>query len=540
MKKTSTLLFAAFLSTVVPSLAAMPVADKAMFRAHLGFLADDLLEGRETGSRGYDISALYVASQFQKYGVQQKGDQGTYLQQVPLRKGFLQLDSPAMSLLGKQGDQALVYMDEFLMGPSLLEDRSTKTAPLVFVGYGIQAARFAHDDYADIDVKGKIVVTLSGKPSRFPTEEGAHFSSGAHKREMADKYGAVGMITLQTPLSEKTSPFIKAREYRFMPSMDWINTKGEPANAVASLQNTASLSLSASQKLFTEVDVSLDEIYALADANKPLPRMDLKLSASLAKKSTRSPLVSSNVVGFIEGSDPKLKNEVVVFSAHLDHLGMVKEKTGDNIFNGAMDNATGVTTLIEMARMFNELPVKPKRSLLFIALTGEEKGLLGADYFARNPTVPLPSIVANVNLDMPILTFDFSSVVAFGAEHSSLKAVTAEAARKIGLQLIPDPTPEQGIFTRSDHYMFVKQGVPSIMMATGITSFNQADDANKLRTEFLKTHYHQVSDDLKLPINYDAAARFVQMNFQLALEIANAAKKPVWNEGDFFGDTFIK
>ena len=185
MKKTSTLLFAAFLSTVVPSLAAMPVADKAMFRAHLGFLADDLLEGRETGSRGYDISALYVASQFQKYGVQPKGDQGTYLQQVPLRKGFLQLDSPTMSLQGKQGDQALVYMDDFLMGPSLLEDRSTKTAPLVFVGYGIQAERFAHDDYADIDVKGKIVVMLSGKPSRFPTEEGAHFSSGAHKRERA-------------------------------------------------------------------------------------------------------------------------------------------------------------------------------------------------------------------------------------------------------------------------------------------------------------------------------------------------------------------
>jgi len=524
----------------VPSLAAMPVADKAMFRAHLGFLADDLLEGRETGSRGYDISALYVASQFQKYGVQPKGDKGTYLQQVPLRKGILQLDSPTMSLQGKNGDQPLVYMDEFLMGPSLLEDRSTKTAPLVFVGYGIQAERFAHDDYADIDVKGKIVVTLSGKPSRFPTEEGAHFSSGAHKREMADKYGAVGMISLQTPLSEKTSPFIKGREYRFMPSMDWINAKGEPANAVASLQNTASLSLTAAQKLFTEVDVSLDEIYALAEANKPLPRMDLKLSASLAKKSTISPLQSSNVVGFIEGSDPKLKNEVVVFSAHLDHLGMVKEKTGDNIFNGAMDNATGVTALIEMARMFNELPVKPKRSLLFIALTGEEKGLLGADYFARNPTVPLPSIVANVNLDMPILTFDFSSVVAFGAEHSSLKDVTAGAARKIGLQLIPDPTPEQGIFTRSDHYMFVKQGVPSIMMATGITSFNQADDANKLRAEFLKTHYHQVSDDLNLPINYDAAARFVQMNFQLALDIANAEKKPVWNEGDFFGDTFKK
>jgi Zn-dependent M28 family amino/carboxypeptidase len=193
-----------------------------------------------------------------------------------------------------------------------------------------------------------------------------------------------------------------------------------------------------------------------------------------------------------------------------------------------------------MARMFNELPVKPKRSMVFIAVTGEEKGLLGADYFARNPTVPKPSIVANVNFDMPILTFDFSSVVAFGAEHSNLKDVAAEAARKTGLQLIPDPMPEQGIFTRSDHYMFVKQGVPSIYLATGNTSFNKTEDATKIRTDFLKNHYHQVSDDLNLPINYDAAARFVQMNFQLALDVANSPVRPAWNKGDFFGDTFKK
>jgi Zn-dependent M28 family amino/carboxypeptidase len=540
MKKPSLLFVAACLCIALPGQAAQPVADKTIFRAHLGFLADDLLEGRDTGSRGYDISALYVASQFQKYGLQPKGDNGTYLQQAPLRKGFLQLESPAMSLLGKNGEQALVYMDDFLMGPSLLEDQSAKTAPLVFVGYGIQADRFSHDDYAGIDVKGKIAVMLSGKPSRFPTEEGAHFSSGAHKREIADKYGAVGIITLQTPIGEKASPFAKGRETRFMPSMDWLNAKGEPANAVASLQNSASLSMVAAQKLFTEVDVTLDEIYALAEANKPLPRMDLKLSAKMAKKSTRSPLTSNNVVGFIEGSDPKLKHEVVVFSAHLDHVGIVKEKTGDNIYNGAMDNATGIATLIEMARMFNELPVKPKRSMVFIAVTGEEKGLLGADYFARNPTVPKPSIVANVNFDMPILTFDFSSVVAFGAEHSNLKDVAAEAARKTGLQLIPDPMPEQGIFTRSDHYMFVKQGVPSIYLATGNTSFNKTEDATKIRTDFLKNHYHQVSDDLNLPINYDAAARFVQMNFQLALDVANSPVRPAWNKGDFFGDTFKK
>ena len=233
-----------------------------------------------------------------------------------------------------------------------------------------------------------------------------------------------------------------------------------------------------------------------------------------------------------------------MFTAHLDHLGIAKgktgekDKTGDNIYNGAMDNASGVALLIESARMLAAQQKKPKRSILFIALTGEEKGLLGADYFARNPTVPKGSIVANVNLDMPVLTYDFADVIAFGAEHSSLGDVVARAIKKLGIALTPDPSPEELTFVRADHYMFVREGIPALSVWTGIKSFNKNENAAKLVEEYLQKTYHRVNDDLTLPFNWEAAARFTLVNFNIGIEIANAKERPTWNKGNFFGDTF--
>ncbi|WP_182915858.1 M28 family metallopeptidase [Massilia cavernae] len=521
--------------------AAAPAADKNMIRAHLNFLADDLLEGRETGSRGYDIAARYVAAQFMQYGVKPMGDKGGYQQLVPLRATRLVQESPVVELRSKAGSETLAYLDDYAVSGSLLQDQSEVSAPLIFVGYGIQAKAFGYDDYANIDVKGKIVVTLAGKPSRLPTEEGAHFASGDHKRAIAARYGAVGTVTLQTPVSEKAAAFSKNRDYRFIPSMSWVDLEGEAAREEAALQNRISLSIPASKKLFAHSGgASLDDIYALAEANKPVPHMDLNMSMRMFKKSVRNDVASTNVVGMIEGSDPKLKNEYVVFTAHLDHLGQVKERSGDNIFNGAMDNASGVATLIETARMFAQSGARPKRSILFIALTGEEKGLLGADYFAHNPTVPVRSIVANVNLDMPLLVFDFNDVMAFGAQHSTLKGIATRALAKMNMTLIPDPWPELGLFTRSDHYMFVRQGIPSIFLATGMGSANKDENPGKLWGDFLSKRYHQPNDDLTQPFNFDAAARFAQLNYNIALEIADTPARPAWNKGDFFGDTFSK
>jgi hypothetical protein len=516
------------------------IADRNLFKAHMAFLADDLLEGRETGMRGFDIAARYVAGQFAQYGVQPKGDQGSYLQTVPLKTGRLVQDSPLFEIRRKGGVEALAYLDEFFMAPRLSTDQTDFTAPLVFVGFGITAPQFKHDDYAGIDVKDKIAILLSGNPPSFPSEEGAHYSSRRVKNELAAKHGAIGIIYLQTPRTERVLPFAKLRQYSDSVAMDWVTSDGRGSSEIPGVKGGALLSMAAASKLFSEIDVKLDAIYAAADANQPVPRMDLNLSARLAQKTTRSVASSSNVVGMIEGSDPVLQGEFVVFTAHLDHLGIKPGITGDNIYNGAMDNASGVATLLEMARLIVQMPVKPKRSILFIAVTGEEKGLLGSDYFATHPTVPASSMVACVNLDMPILIYDFNKVIAFGAERSSLKDLTAKAAAELKVELIADPVPEQALFIRSDQYSFVRQGVPSIFLVTGTGSFDKNENVPELIQGFLRSHYHQPSDDMSLPINWDAAERFAQLNYALGVGIANSPKRISWNAGDFFGDLFGK
>jgi hypothetical protein len=521
-----------------------PVANKVLISAHMHFLADDLLEGREAGSRGFDVAALYVAGQFAQYGVAPRGDAGGYRQKVPLRASRLVQSSPVFELTGADGALALRYPDDFMMGGSLLQDRSEVTAPLVFVGYGIEADRFNLHDYAGLDVKDKIVVMLNGKPASLPSEEGAHFGNATLKRQTAARLGAVGVIMVPTRKSDTVSPFARGRATRFTAAMTWVGPDGRSPDEELDLQNRASISIPAAEKMFALAGVSLADIHTAAAAEQPLPHMALKLSAHLAKASERTTLQSANVIGMVEGSDPRLKHEYVVYSAHLDHLGLssaeLGDKNGDRIFNGALDNSAGVATLIEAARMVAAMPVKPKRSILFVALTAEEKGKIGSDYFAGNPTVPFGAIVANVNLDMPILLFDFKNIIALGSEHSSLGGIVARAAERIKVGIVPDPTPEQNYFTRSDQYSFIRHGIPALSIKLGTGSFNPAEDPRAIVATFLKERYHKVSDDLGQLINFDAAARFARLNYMIGVEIANAPQRPSWNAGDFFGDVFNK
>jgi Zn-dependent M28 family amino/carboxypeptidase len=237
-------------------------------------------------------------------------------------------------------------------------------------------------------------------------------------------------------------------------------------------------------------------------------------------------------LGSLPGSDPKLKNEYVVLSAHLDHIGITPPVKGDSINNGALDNASGVATTLEVARLLKARP--PKRSVLFLIDTAEEKGLIGAEYFARNPTVPLSSITADVDLDMPILTYEFTDVVAFGADRSSIGPSVKRAAARMNVKLSPDPMPDEGIFTRSDHYRFVEQGVPAVFLATGYAN------GGKAATEFfMRTNYHKPSDDLKQPIRYDMGAKFARLNADITRELADGPR-PSWNKGDFFAAKFAK
>ncbi len=507
--------------------------EEAALRAHVGFLASDEMKGREAGSPEYDIAARYVAAQFESLGLKPAGGKDSYIQPVPLVT-FRVADEGRVELVRGTTATRLEFGVDYLPSGNPLSAEMVKDAPLVFAGFGVVAPGFKRNDYAGLDVKGKIVVVLAGAPATLPTEERAHYGNGVSKRRIAADLGAIGMITVYTPTREAVSPFARnARNWRYL-GATWAHSDGKPDFPGGTAPNLATLSLAGAEKLFAGLPGGAAAVFAAAEGKGANPkRMKLPLNARVSLKTEINPVASSNVAGLLEGSDPALKDQVVVLSAHLDHTGICPEVKGDTICNGAMDNAVGIASMIEVAHGFKHLKVKPKRSILFLAVTAEEKGLVGADYFANNPTVPKGNLVADVNLDMPVITYDFKDVVAFGAERSSIGPAVARAGASMGIALVPDPEPEQGIFTRSDHYRFVQQGVPSVFLVTGPGGVGVV--AGKA---FQKTHYHQPSDDMKLPFVWSAGTRFVALNLAIARELADAPERPRWNKGDFFGTLY--
>lgn len=510
--------------------ASLPAADPARIRAHMTFLADDLLEGREAGARGHEIAASYVAAQFTALGLEPAGTEG-FLQPVPLRKALLALDSPRMTLVRKGRETALRFPDEFVVRASRVRGHSELEADAVFAGYGITAEEFEHDDYAGLDVEGRIVVVLSGAPLSWPSEERAHFSR--QKAEAAVAHGAIGMISVATPISESVFPFARSRLFLHQPRMGWIEEDGATHDGFPELVAGADVSMETASQLFEGAPREAEELMAMVEADEIPEGFPLNLRIRLRYDSELSTLTSPNVIARLPGRDPALAHEHVVLTAHLDHIGFARTMTGDDINNGAMDNASGVSTLLEVARLL--AAARPARSVLFTIVTAEEKGLLGAEYFASHPTVPVAHMVANVNLDMPLLTYPFADVVAFGAQHSTIADHVAAAAESLGIVLSPDPFPEQAIFVRSDHYRFVQQGVPAVMIATGQQSSDPERPGEAAWAEFLANHYHMPSDDIDQGIDFVAAARFADLNARVAASIADAAMRPGWLPGDFFG-----
>ena len=511
-------------------------ASAANIRAHITFLASDLLQGRDTGSPGYDIAANYVAAQFAQLGLKPAGANGTFFQPVPL-VAVRPRDEGRYVLKAKDGTEVtLTFGDDYMVARPFGPETRKLSAPMVFVGFGVVAPEKKRDDYKGLDLKGKIVVVLSGAPSAWQTEERAYYANGRTKREQAAKRGAVGMISLYLPADEKRRPFAESKRDWQHWAMNWRKPDGAPNDTAPETPSLGSLSLQGAEKLFAGARVPYAKIAEAAE--KPqgeTPRFALATSLDVTLHTETRMSESANVAAMLEGSDPTLKSEVVVLSAHLDHIGISPPLNGDSINNGALDNAAGIATMLEVARAFKESGKVPRRSVLFLAVTGEEKGLLGSEYFARNPTVPATSLAANVNLDMPVLTYAFTDVVAFGADRSTLGPAVARAAAKTGVALSPDPMPEEGLFTRSDHFRFVEAGIPSIFLMTGFQNGGEAGVRG-----FLASCYHKPCDDLALPINYEAGARFAVINYGIAREIADGDARPVWKKGDFFGGKFAR
>jgi Peptidase family M28 len=516
---------------------AMAAIKPEAIRADIRFLADDLLEGRGTGSRGHLLAAHYVASQLEGMGLAPGASNGSYYQAVPVRSSFVD-QSASSAVLSRGGrDETLKFGDDYLLGADPGRATVEVSAPIVFVGYGITAPSQGYDDYKGVDVKGKIVATIYGAPN-FPTAVKAHYSASWLKRENAVAHGAIGSLLIYDPSLEGMYPFKKQVRDLQIARINWLDPKGQPNAYYPQLKVIGVLSMASAERLLAGSGHSAEQLYAAAKGGK-LPTFPLAGTGKFHTVTKWTDIESPNVVAKIEGSDAKLKSQYIVYSAHLDHLGISAPVNGDSIYNGALDNASGTAVLMEVARAVSGMAVKPKRSMLFVAVTGEEAGLIGSDYFANYPTVEKAGIVANVNMDEDVMLWPLKDVVAYGAEHSSLAQVVERATQKLHLLTSPDPEPEQVAFIRSDQYSFVRQGIPAFSLSAGFKSDDPKIDPRKIFDNWDQTIYHQPSDDMQQPgLDFEAGALYARVALLCGLYIAEDANPPVWNSGDFFGAAF--
>ena len=507
----------------------------ARIRADIGFLADDLLEGREAATRGYDIAARYAAAALAAAGCAPGADDGSYFQQVPLVESTSTSTSMRLTADGTTTD--LTLPDQGLVIANATQATTHVNAPVVFAGFGVTAPAFDYDDYAGLDVKGKIVAFLFNAPPRLPSEPRAHYSSFEQKLRNAADHGAVAVVTAFGPDDVKRFPWEEVQAALGRSVFRWVDDDGTPAPGDSRLKAVAYLSPEGSARLFAGAPLSFAQALEAGRNSRP-GGAELGTTLTIAATASHKRVSSPNVVGVLKGSDPLLARTSVVLTAHLDHIGVRPDGEGDHINNGAYDNATGSAIVLEVARVLAAQPSRPKRSVVIVLVTAEEKGLLGSDYFAHHPVNAAGRLIAAVNLDMPVFLTASSDIVAFGSENSSLGAVVRRAADSAAYTLSPDPMPEQNIFVRSDQYSLVKQGVPAVYLMPGFTAKDPSVNGQEVIGRFLAAHYHKPSDDLSLPMDLDAVQRFARVNLAVVRAIADDPDEPAWNPGNFFGTTF--
>ncbi len=517
---------------------------KNALRAHMDFLADDLLEGRGTGTRGQEIAAHYLASQFEAAGLEPAGDKesdGTrsWFQAVPMRE--IRADKLQSSMyLEKDGQrQPLEWGVDCAIPGNPLAENSDARGEIVFVGYGVVARNRNYDDYAGADVRGKIVAFLQGAPASFPASERAHFSSAPVKLREAAARGAVGTINIRTPEIEKLLPWSRTVIGAEFPSYRWLDPAGKPNDTFPELKAAATLSVEGAQKLFAGESADWNQVLD-QQKNGTLKPLALHKIAGIHTVSAHRQVNSLNVVAMLRGSGAQLCDQYVIYSAHTDHLGIGRPLNGDNIYNGAVDDGSGCTALIEMAKAFARLPKRPARSIVFAGFTGEEKGLLGADYFAHQPTVPAAGMAVNLNMDGAAVFYTFKDFIPLGVEHTTMEPLIERDLKSLGLKLSPDPMPEQVGFIRNDQYPFVKVGVPALSLQEGLETKKPGVDGRKFVEDWIATRYHSPADDMKQPLDFDATVQYMQAAFLIGYDLAQQHNRPAWKPGDFFGDLYGK
>lgn len=492
--------------------------------ADVAALADDGMEGRLTGTDGYRRSADYVIARLRELGLEPAGTDG-FFQEVAFEEQFVEAERSEAALLAGGRESRLEIPGDLIVGRGGGPVPAAVDSPLVFTGYGLHLPEAGHDDFSGLDLEGKIVVFVSGGPQEISGALKAH--ARRDRARLLSRRGAAGMIALTTARAVEV-PWARSMAQASQPGMYFA----DPAlRDVTGHFLSATFNPATSDRLFAGSGHTFEEIAALADASRPLPRFELepRLKASLSARHRR--VTSPNVVAKLPGRDRRLRHEHVLFSAHLDHLGTGTPIAGDGVYNGALDNAAGVAGLLDIAGRYKARRERPKRSMLFVFVTAEEKGLLGSRYFALRPTVPKQSIVADLNFDMALPIFPLTSVTALGAEESSLGDVAAAVGAEMGLPLVPDPHPDRNSFVRSDQYSFIREGVPSLAFKFG---FRRGTPEDETERRWRSTRYHAPSDDLSQPVAKEDAIRLQDFVAALGLRVANAPERPHWREDSFF------
>lgn len=522
------------------ALAPSALSENAL-RAHIKFLSDDRLEGRGTGARGGETAALYVAAQFEALGLKGAGANGSFWQPVSL-VGVKADPKTELRISGPGKTETFKFADDFVAFTGAQTDHVAVNADLVFVGYGIDAPEQKWNDYKGPaeDYRGKILVMLvndppatSAEPDLFGGRRLTYYGRWTYKYEEAARRGAVGALLLHT--SESAGyPWSVVRTSNGSWRFDIARTSSDQTPF---LNLRSWMTDDAAQRMMRLAGQNLDELRKQA-ASRDFKPVKLNLKASLNLNSEVKRVEAPNVVAILPGRDAKLKDEYVVYSAHWDHFGIgAPDKTGDTIYNGALDNATGVASVLEIARVMAGLPAaeRPRRSILFLITTGEEQGLIGSEWYSRHPLVPVEKTAADINLDSMNILGPTRDFVPLGAERSSLKTVVDAIARERGLNISPDPRPEQGSFYRSDHFPFAKVGIPSISLKEGDDYVGRPKGwgAQKFK-EYNDAHYHQPSDEFH--DDWDFRGMIQEADFALAIgrRVADLNALPKFNPDDEF------
>jgi hypothetical protein len=489
--------------------------------SHVQFLASDELQGRETGSPGYQKAVDYVVSEFRRMNVRPAGENG-YQQLVPFRSVRIDEEHSTLALVVDGETRALKLGDDAMFSMRV-RPHSAITAPAVFIGYGLKIPELGIDDFKGVDLRGRFAVYLNGAPADVPGPLAAHSRSSAERLKNLVAAGAVGSISFTNPRNVEI-PWPRATLARFTPAFFIEDPRASDPEITHIIVNPERV-----DKLLAVSGHTAGELYELDDAHKPLPRFPLRVSIAADAVYSTDRTQASNVIGVMPGSDPKLASEYVVMSAHLDHVGIGRPINGDNIYNGAMDNASGIAAMLEVAHGL--AAAKPKRSVLLVAVTGEEKGLLGSKYFAAHPTVKPESIVADVNLDMFLPIIPLKAATVYGIDESTLGETARAVLADFGVAIEPDREPDKNHFIRSDQYSFILKGVPSISVKFAAPPGTPEDAAIH---EWMKNRYHAPSDDLQQSVDIEAAGTFVKVVEAILVRTANAPARPRWASSSFF------